>query len=384
YLNLSKCEFASSNVNFLGFIISVSGIQVDPKKIEAIQSWPTPKSITDVHSFHGLANFYHRFIRGFSINMSPLTDCLKLKNFTWGNDQQRSFTTIKEKLCSAPVLALPNFDKPFQVETDASMIGIGTVLTQEGKSIKFFSEKLSESRQHWSTYEQELYAVVRALKQWDHYLLHQKFILYSDHHSLQFLNSHKNLSRMHVRWVMFLQKFTFVFKHKDGSLNRVADALSRRASLLVVVQTDIIGLEYLKDLYSSDEDFATIWSKCANNESTGEFIIQHGYLFKSNQLCIPKTSVREQLIKDLHSGGLSAHTGRDKTLAPLQARFFGQNYDVMYVGLLSVALSAKLAKARPKTQGCTPRYLFLIRFGKTLALTLFWNYPVLSVALTRS
>jgi hypothetical protein len=129
------------------------------------------------------------------------------------------------------------------------------VLSQEGKPVEFFSEKLGEARQKWSTYELELYTVLRALKVWEHYLIQREFVFYTDHQALKFINSQKNLNRMHARWVSYIQLFTFSLKHKLGKLNRVADALSRRAILLITMKAEVTGFKCLKDLNEEDEDF---------------------------------------------------------------------------------------------------------------------------------
>jgi len=151
--NLKKCTFFTPKVACLGYIIMAQGIKVDGRKIEAIWSWPISKSIHDVQSFHGLASFYRRFIQNFSTIMSAMNEVLKGTSFKWNPKAQYTFKEIEDKLTKASVLTLPCFTKVFEVECDASSLGIGGVLIQEGWPLTFFSEKLYDSRRKDSTYD---------------------------------------------------------------------------------------------------------------------------------------------------------------------------------------------------------------------------------------
>jgi hypothetical protein len=144
YGNLEKCTFCTNRVAFLGYVVTAQGIEVDPAKIEAIESWPQPKTVTQVRSFLGLAGFYRRFVKDFGSIAAPLNELTKKDvPFVWGDAQQEAFMILKDKLTHAPLLQLPDFNKTFELECDASGIGLGGVLLQEGKPVAYFSEKLS-------------------------------------------------------------------------------------------------------------------------------------------------------------------------------------------------------------------------------------------------
>jgi hypothetical protein len=165
YANLKSCDFCMDMIVFLGYVVSAKGIEMDEAKVKAIQEWPTPKSKTKVRSFHGLASFYRRFVKDFNTVAFPLTETVKkVVGFKWGEEQENAFSLLKSKLISAPLLSLPDFNKAFEVECDASGIGIGTILMQEKQPIAYFSEKLNGATLNYLTYDKELYTVVRALE----------------------------------------------------------------------------------------------------------------------------------------------------------------------------------------------------------------------------
>jgi len=126
---------------------------------------------------------------------------------------------VKKRLTQTPVLALPCFEKVFEVECDASGVRIGCILIQEGKPLAFVSEKIRDSRRKYSTYNKEFYAIVRYLEHWSHYLAASEFILHSDHEALKYIQGQHNLNSRHAKWVEFLQSFYFTIKHKFGKLN---------------------------------------------------------------------------------------------------------------------------------------------------------------------
>ncbi|XP_071914036.1 uncharacterized protein [Coffea arabica] len=202
-----------------------AGINVDESMIEAIKQWPTPTSVHEVRSFHGLAGFYQRFVKDFSTIATPLTAVTKKNDkFHWGEAQGQTFLTLKDKLTHAPILALPNFNKTFEIESD--------------------------------------------------------------------------------------------------DFGVVADALSRRHSLLVVLDAKLLGFEMLKEIYAHDHNFGEVYASCINNPH-GKYFLHNGFLFYVDKLCVPNSSIHDLLIQEAHSGGLMGYFGIVKTLAMLQEHFTG-------------------------------------------------------------
>jgi hypothetical protein len=195
-INLKKSSFMNIELIYLGFMISLNELNMDPKKVKAIREWSSPRSMFEVRSFHGLASFYRKFIRDFIGIFAPMMDTVKKrhKSFKWTEEAERTFNILKEKIMERPILVLPNFEKTFQVRCDVSRIAIGEVLNQDNRPVAYFSENLNETKKKYSTYDKEFYAIIQDLKKWRHYIFPQEFVLYSDNQTLQFITRQEKLN----------------------------------------------------------------------------------------------------------------------------------------------------------------------------------------------
>lgn len=165
-LKISKCLFAQSEVEYLGHLVSHRGVQPVTSKLDAIAQWPIPRLVRALRSFLGLAGFYRRFIQGYATIAAPLVKATTVEPLQWNSSTQAAFDTLKQALTSAPVLSLPDFQLPFTIETDASAIGMGAVLSQRGHPIAYFSKPFSPKLLRASTYVRELFAITAAVKKW--------------------------------------------------------------------------------------------------------------------------------------------------------------------------------------------------------------------------
>ncbi|GJW14512.1 ty3-gypsy retrotransposon protein [Tanacetum coccineum] len=188
YAKLSKCVFGQQRIEYLGHIVTGAGVEMDTAKVTAVTNWPIPTSVSQLRAFLGLTGYYRRFIKQYASIANPLTTLLQKKNFKWSHEAQSAFKTLKHALLTALVLVLPDFSKPFIIETDASGQSIGAILSQNGNPIAFFSKKLSPKMQQASTYVRELYAITEAVAKFRHYLFGHYFIIRTDHHSLRHIS----------------------------------------------------------------------------------------------------------------------------------------------------------------------------------------------------
>ncbi|GKA93409.1 putative reverse transcriptase domain-containing protein [Tanacetum coccineum] len=232
YAKFSKCDFWIHIVQFLGHLIDSQGLHVDPAKIEAVKNWTSPTTPTEVRQFLGLAGYYRRFIEGFSKIAKPLTKLTqKNKSYIWGEEQESAFQLLKQKLCEAPILALPEGNDNFVVYCDASLQGLGAVLMQREKVIAYASRQLKPHEENYTTHDLELGAVIFALKIWRHYLYGTKCTVFTDHKSLQHILRQKELNMRQRRWLELLADYDCEICYHPGKANVVADALSRKKQI---------------------------------------------------------------------------------------------------------------------------------------------------------
>jgi hypothetical protein len=231
-------------------------VATDPLKIQAISDWPIPLSLKQLRGFLGLTRYYRRFVKGYGSISKPLTSLLKKGAMGWNEKAAQTFTLLKSLMTSAPVLALPDFNKLFVVETDASKAGIGVVLMQEGHPIAFISKSLGPKQQSLSVYEREMMTIIHAVNKWKHYLWGRHFHIRTDHISLKYLLHQKLTTPAQHLWLVKLLGYGYDIEYKQGKENVPADALSRIPSKdLYVMTTSTIStslMEEIRQSYTND------------------------------------------------------------------------------------------------------------------------------------
>ena len=389
----TKCTLFQTEVQFLGHQVSENGIEPLADKIETIQNWPVPHCIRDVRAFFGLASYYRKFVRDFALIAEPLTRLTrKQTRFEWSDEAQEAFEKLKKALAEATSLAFPYPNRPCILDTDASDVAIGAVLSQNidgvERPIAFYSRILNSTQHNYCTTRRELLAVISALQHFRHYLLGAKIILRTDHHSLKWLQTFKRPEGILARWVETLAEFNFEIVHRPGRLHNNVDGVSRpfckqcigktfkipwvdeleRADELteplgvhivslpeinvVTVPQEISNevmselqhedlylgkvLEWLEDEYQPTRDelraasleVRNLWAQRPQIAIHDQLLVRKIDDAKI-QLVVP-TAVRRQLFDNVHAGPLAAHLGPERCLHQLKQYYFwpGMRKDV--------------------------------------------------------
>ena len=326
YVKPEKCEFAREQITFLGHKISEGQIRMDERKVQAVIDWPAPTKVTELRSFLGLANYYRRFIKGYSKIVSPLTDLLKKdRAWDWDIECRMAFESLKQAISKEPVLQLPNLDLPFEVQTDASDKALGGVLVQEGHPVAFESRKLNGAEQRYSTHEKEMTAVVHCLQQWRHYLLGGIFTVVTDNVANTFFKTQKKLSARQARWQEFLAEFNFEWLHRPGRHNIVADALSRKEVVAYIMTlSEVISdfNERIKNAAGLDADYEKLRQQVRNGETIKYWLEDELLVFKGGRFYVPMGGLRRELLKETHDAKWAGHPGEERTMALLSRSYY--------------------------------------------------------------
>lgn len=333
-VNLKKCEFCRPSLKFLGFVVDQEGLRTDPDKVSAILKFPTPKTTTEIKRLIGLVSWYRRFVKNFSSISSPINALLhgrkKGQSIVWTPEAEAAFSEIKTRLTSAPILASPDFSRQFVIQCDASDVGIGVVLYQESDGaehpIAYASKSLTKAQKSYSVTEKELIAVLFGIEKFRSYVEGTHFMVETDHSSLLWLTNLSNPSGRLTRWAVTLSQYDFTIKHRKGSLNVVADALSRSVADVSVLDVST---------FRPDKWYNSMINTVEGNaEAYPTFRVQNGVLYKhvlshnplnSNltdwKIVVP-TANREEVLQKYHDDPTAGHFGVSKTLARVTELYY--------------------------------------------------------------
>lgn len=328
-INHEKSKFFRTKIKYLGYVVDEFGLRTDPEKVSAILDFPPPKSVTQVKSFIGVCSWYRRFIRNFASIVSPMTQLTKKgQRFEWSEECQRAFASLKNALVTAPVLATPDFKKPFTVHCDASGFGLGGMLSQniEGHDhpIAFVSRTLNKAERNYSATEREALAVLYAVEKFEPYLGLQKFKVVTDHASLKWFSNLQSPTGRLARWFCRLSQYNFEIEHRKGTDNVVPDALSR------LLKVDIINTTSTTPDDWYDRIVQGIQSKPANYPN---YSIMNGILYRYSKgkyglvsefewKEVVRSERRDSIIKENHLEPTAAHLGVFKTHRRLCLRYY--------------------------------------------------------------
>lgn len=336
-VNLKKCEFCRPSLNYLGFVVDQLGLRTDPDKVSAILNYPTPKNTTEIRRLIGLVSWYRRFIKNFASIAAPISNLLqgrkKGQPIVWTPEADEAFDEIKKSLTSAPVLASPDFSKPFVIQCDASDYGVGAILYQECDGIEhpiaYASKALNKAQRNYSVTEKELYSMITAIEKFRGYVMGTEFTVETDHASLKWLSNLSCPSGRLARWLVRLNQYTFKVVHRKGALNVVADALSRS-----IPETAVLDIANLKP----DKWYRSMLERVKNNpDNYPSFRVENNLLYKhifsshnllSNtsdwKIVVPSPN-RPEIFQMYHDDATAGHFGISKTLNRILELYYWPN-----------------------------------------------------------
>jgi hypothetical protein len=391
YLKPEKCSFAQTSIEYLGLIITEGQIKMDPAKVKGITDWPTPRTVKQVQAFLGFCNFYRRFIKNFSDVARPLFDLTKKGvAFLWTQSQTTSFQTLIQAFVTAPVLALPDHDKPFRLITDASDFATGAILEQPDAlnrwhPVAYHSKSLQPAERNYEIHDKELLAIVRALEIFRHYLegRDDTIEVWSDHGNLVYFFTKQKLTRRQARWALFLSRFKFIIIHKPGTQNK-SDALSRRPDhkegmaleeeerilldtkffairavrpTAVTVLGDTTLRQQIKSSQEYDKEVSQALETILKNgprsltKGLEEWNLEDGIILYRGQVYVPKDdTLRREIVKRYHNHIATGHPGRWKTYELISREFWWPGISTFVKSYVDGCATCQATKIRPKNK----------------------------------
>ncbi|TYK16772.1 Transposon Ty3-G Gag-Pol polyprotein [Cucumis melo var. makuwa] len=371
FANRKKCSFGLAKVEYLGHLISNKGVEVDPEKIKAITKWPKPTNVRETRGFLGLTGYYRKFVHHYGTLAAPLTHLLKKGGFKWNAEAEQASEKLKEAMIALPILALPMFDKPFEIETDASGYEVGAVLIQNKRPIAFYSHTLANRDRGRPVYERELMTVVLAVQRWRPYLLGNRFVVRTDQKSLKFLLEQRVVQPQYQRWLAKLLGYTFDVEYKPGVENKAADALSRVTPTIQThtVTTPVsLDLQIIKEEVEKDARLMKIIAELNSNDNQqdSKFNICNGMLKYKDRLVISQSSkLIPQVLHSYHDSAVGGHSGFLRTYKRIAGELHWKGMKIVIKKYCAKCLICQ----RNKTLCLSPAGLLLL-----LSIpTLIWN-----------
>nr|AAX96226.1 retrotransposon protein, putative, Ty3-gypsy sub-class [Oryza sativa Japonica Group]ABA92682.1 retrotransposon protein, putative, Ty3-gypsy subclass [Oryza sativa Japonica Group] len=357
YAKFSKCDFWLSEVKFLGHVITAQGVAVDPSNVESVTKWTPPKTVSQIRSFLGLAGYYRRFIENFSRIAQPMTQLLKKdEKFKWTAECDKSFEELKKKLVSAPVLILPDQMKDFQVYCDASRLGLGCVLMQEGRVVAYASRQLHPHEGNYPTHDLELAAVVHALKIWRHYLIGNRCEVYTDHKSLKYIFTQPDLNLRNEDDALSRKSYCTALC-TEGVCEELQQELER-LNVGIVEHGFVAALEARPTLVDqvraaqvNDPEIAELKKNMRAGKARDFLEDEHGTIWMGERLCVPDDKeLKDLILTEAHQTQYSIHLGSTKMYQDLKEKFWWVSMRreiAEFVALCDVCQRVKAEHQRP-------------------------------------